>query len=172
MTSLKRRKVGRTSLEVTELGLGGAPMGGFRATISDAEAVALSEAAWQGGVRYFDTSPFYGYGRSELRMGAALREKPRDEFVLSTKVGRILHAMKPGEKKPAEFRENGLPGFAPVFDYSYDGVMHSIEQSVIRLGFERIDILFIHDVDRWTHGTAFSKVFATAMEGALSQADL
>ena len=80
-------------------------MGGFRATISDAEAVALSDAAYEGGVRYFDTSPFYGYGRSELRMGAALRNKPREEFVLSTKVGRILHAMKPGEKKPADFRE-------------------------------------------------------------------
>ena len=85
-------------------------MGGFRATISDAEAVALSDAAYEGGVRYFDTSPFYGYGRSELRMGAALRDKPREEFVLSTKIGRILHAMKPGEKKPADFRENGPAG--------------------------------------------------------------
>src|SRR5215467_16407699 len=101
MTMLKKRKIGTTSLEVTELGLGGAPMGGFRATISDAEAIALTDAAYEGGVRYFDTSPFYGYGRSELRMGTALRERPRDEFVLSTKIGRILHAMKPGEKKPA-----------------------------------------------------------------------
>ena len=74
---LSRRKVGKTKLEVTELGLGGAPMGGFRAKISDAEAMALTDAAYDGGVRYFDTSPFYGYGRSELRMGAALREKPR-----------------------------------------------------------------------------------------------
>src|SRR6187402_2115631 len=119
MPMLNRRKIGKTKLEVTELGLGGAPMGGFRATISDAEALRLTEAAYEGGVRYFDTSPFYGYGRSELRMGAALRERPRDEYVLSTKVGRILHPMKPGEGKPAEFRENGLPGFAPVFDYTY-----------------------------------------------------
>src|SRR5205085_12288964 len=101
MTTLKRRQVGTTKLDVTELGLGGAPMGGFRATISDAEATSLIDAAYEGGVRYFDTSPFYGYGRSELRMGAALRQKPRDEIVLSTKVGRILHAMRPGEKPPA-----------------------------------------------------------------------
>jgi aryl-alcohol dehydrogenase-like predicted oxidoreductase len=77
-------------------------MGGFRATISDQEAVGLVEAGYAAGVRYFDTSPFYGYGRSELRMGAALREKPREDFVLSTKIGRILHAMKPGEQKPAD----------------------------------------------------------------------
>ena len=73
MTVLPKRRVGKTKLEVTTLGLGGAPMGGFRATISDAEAVALSDAAYEGGVRYFDTSPYYGYGRSELRMGVALR---------------------------------------------------------------------------------------------------
>jgi D-threo-aldose 1-dehydrogenase len=150
MTVLPKRRVGKTKLEVTTLGLGGAPMGGFRATIQDAEAMALTDAAWEGGVRYFDTSPFYGYGRSELRMGAALREKPREDFVLSTKVGRILHALKPGEKKPADFRENGLPGFAPVFDYTYDGVMRSLEHSHLRLGLAKIDIALIHDVDFWT----------------------
>src|SRR5580693_8179513 len=150
MTALKRRLVGKTNIEVTELGLGGAPMGGFRAAISDAEAIALTDAAWEGGVRYFDTSPFYGYGRSELRMGAALREKPRDDYVLSTKIGRIMHALKPGEKPPADFRENGLPGFAPVFDYTYDGVMRSLEHSHFRLGISRIDIALVHDVDFWT----------------------
>ena len=150
MPTLKRRKVGKTKLEVTELGLGGAPMGGFRANISDAEAVTLTNAGYDAGVRYFDTSPFYGYGRSELRMGAALREKPREEFVLSTKIGRILHAMKPSEKKPPEFRDNGLPGFAPEFDYSYDGVMRSLEHSHLRLGLAKIDIALIHDVDFWT----------------------
>src|SRR5471030_3060426 len=108
MTVLPKRKIGKTKLEVTTLGLGGAPMGGFRATIPDAEAAAIVETAWQDGVRYFDTSPFYGYGRSELRMGAALRQKPRDEFVLSTKVGRVLHAMRPGERPQAGFRDNGL----------------------------------------------------------------
>lgn len=150
MAILPRRRVGKTQLEVTTLGLGGAPMGGFRATISDAEAMALTDTAYDLGVRYFDTSPFYGYGRSELRMGAALREKPRGDFVLSTKIGRIMHAMKPGEARPPEFRENGLPGFAPVFDYTYDGVMRSLEHSHFRLGISRIDIALIHDVDFWT----------------------
>lgn len=148
--TLPRRRVGKTRLEVTTLGLGGAPMGGFRASITDADAVGLTDVAYDLGVRYFDTSPFYGYGRSELRMGAALREKPRDDYVLSTKIGRIMHAMKPGEKPPADFRENGLPGFAPVFDYTYDGVMRSLEHSHFRLGISRIDIALVHDVDFWT----------------------
>jgi D-threo-aldose 1-dehydrogenase len=150
MEALPRRKVGKTKLEVTELGLGGAPMGGFRANISDAEAMKLTDAGYAAGIRYFDTSPFYGYGRSELRMGAGLREKPRDAYVLSTKIGRIMHAMKPGEAPPKDFRENGLPGFAPVFDYTYDGVMRSLEHSHFRLGIARIDIVLIHDVDFWT----------------------
>jgi D-threo-aldose 1-dehydrogenase len=173
MTALKRRKVGKTKLEVTELGLGGAPMGGFRATIPDGAAVALTDAAYEAGVRYFDTSPFYGYGRSELRMGAALREKPRDGYVLSTKIGRILHAMKPGEKPPADFRENGLPGFAPVFDYSYDGVMRSLEHSHLRLGLARIDIVLVHDVDFWTikDRAILDQRFKTVMDSGFKALD-
>jgi D-threo-aldose 1-dehydrogenase len=173
MTTLKRRRVGATSLEVTELGLGGAPMGGFRATISDAEAMMLTDAAYQAGVRYFDTSPFYGYGRSELRMGAALREKPRSEYVLSTKIGRILHAMKPGESPPADFRDNGLPGFAPVFDYTYDGVMRSLEHSHLRLGLARIDIALIHDVDFWTtrDRAVLAERFKTVMDSGFKALD-
>jgi D-threo-aldose 1-dehydrogenase len=173
MTTLRRRKVGRTKLEVTELGLGGAPMGGFRATIPEAEAVALTEAAYQAGVRYFDTSPFYGYGRSELRMGAALRERPRDSYVLSTKIGRILHAMKPDEKPPGDFRENGLPGFAPVFDYSYDGVMRSLEHSHLRLGTARIDIALVHDVDFWTikDRAILDQRFKTVMDSGFKALD-
>src|SRR5258706_9027371 len=173
MTTLARRRIGKTKLEVTELGLGGAPMGGFRATISDAEAMALTDAAYAGGVRYFDTSPYYGYGRSELRMGASLREKPRDEYVLSTKIGRVLHAMKPGEKPPADFRDNGLPGFAPVFDYSYDGVMRSLEHSHLRLGLSRIDIALIHDVDFWTtkDRAVLEERFKTVMDSGYKALD-
>lgn len=173
MTVLPKRRVGKTKLEVTTLGLGGAPMGGFRATISDAEAVALSDTAYEGGVRYFDTSPFYGYGRSELRMGAALREKPREDIVLSTKIGRILHAMKPGEPKPAGFRENGLPGFAPVFDYTYDGVMRSLEHSHLRLGLAKIDIALIHDVDFWTikDRKVLDERFKAVMDGGFKALD-
>src|SRR6201993_1048192 len=173
MTMLKRNKIGTTNLEVTELGLGGAPMGGFRATISDAEATMLTDAAYEGGVRYFDTSPFYGYGRSELRMGAALRQKPRNEYMLSTKIGRILHAMKPGEKPPADFRQNGLPGFAPDFDYTYDGVMRSLEHSHLRLGLARIDIALIHDVDFWTikDRAILNERFKTVMDSGFKALD-
>jgi D-threo-aldose 1-dehydrogenase len=170
---LKRRKLGTTNLEVTELGLGGAPMGGFRATISDADATMIVEAAYDGGVRYFDTSPYYGYGRSELRMGAALRQKPRNEYILSTKVGRVLHAMKPGEKPPADFRENGLPGFAPVFDYTYDGIMRSLEHSYLRLGLAHIDIALIHDVDFWTikDRALLDERFKTVMDSGFKALD-
>ena len=173
MNTLKRRKVGTTKLDVTELGLGGAPMGGFRATIADAEATALIDAAYEDGVRYFDTSPFYGYGRSELRMGAALRQRPRDEYVLSTKVGRIMHAMAPGEQPPADFRNHGLPGFAPVFDYSYDGVMRSLEHSCLRLGLARIDIALIHDVDFWTirDRAVLEQRFRTVMDSGYKALD-
>src|SRR5439155_14432007 len=173
MTDLPRRRVGKTKLEVTTLGLGGAPMGGFRATIPETEAVALTDAGYEAGIRYFDTSPFYGYGRSELRMGAALREKPREEFVLSTKIGRILHAMKPGEKKPPEFRDNGLPGFAPVFDYTYDGVMRSLEHSHLRLGLAKIDIALVHDVDFWTtkDREVLDQRFKTVMDSGFKALD-
>jgi D-threo-aldose 1-dehydrogenase len=173
VTVLPKRRIGKTKLEVTTLGLGGAPMGGFRATIADAEAAALIETAWQDGVRYYDTSPFYGYGRSELRMGAALREKPRDEYVLSTKIGRILHPLKPGEKKPADFRENGLPGFSPEFDYSYDGVMRSLEHSHLRLGLAKIDIALVHDVDFWTikDRDVLDQRFKTVMDSGFKALD-
>jgi D-threo-aldose 1-dehydrogenase len=171
--TLPRRRVGKTKLEVTTLGLGGAPMGGFRANISDAEAVGLTDTAYELGVRYFDTSPFYGYGRSELRMGAGLREKPRDDYVLSTKIGRIMHALKPGEKPPADFRENGLPGFAPVFDYTYDGVMRSLEHSYFRLGISRIDIALVHDVDFWTikDRAILDQRFKTVMDSGFKALD-
>lgn len=173
MTTLERRKVGKTQLTVTEMGLGGAPMGGFRATIPEAEAVKLTDAAYEAGVRYFDTSPFYGYGRSELRMGAALREKPRQSYVLSTKVGRVMHAQRPGEALPKEFRENGLPGFVPQFDYSYDGVMRSLEQSHFRLGLDRIDIALVHDVDFWTikDRRVLDERFKTVMESGFRALD-
>jgi D-threo-aldose 1-dehydrogenase len=146
----ERRRLGRTALEVTTLGFGAAPIGGFRATMPDAHALAIVEEAWAQGVRLFDTSPFYGYGRSELRVGAALREKPREAFLLSTKVGRVMRPLAPGEAPPQGMREGGLPGFVPRFDYSYDGVMRSVEQSCLRLGLARLDVLLVHDVDFWT----------------------
>ncbi|MEO3475402.1 aldo/keto reductase [Roseomonas sp. CAU 1739] len=167
MDPLQKRRLGRTATEVTALGFGGAPIGGFRASIAEEEAQALLDAAWDGGVRFFDTSPFYGYGRSELRVGHALRQRPRQDYVLSTKIGRVMHAQRPGEERPGGMRDNGLPGFLPVFDYSYDGVMRSLEQSCLRLGISRIDVLLIHDIDFWSIGdrAVLEDRFRTAMEG-------
>jgi D-threo-aldose 1-dehydrogenase len=167
MDPTQTRRLGRTAIAVTALGFGAAPIGGFRATIAEAEAQSLLDAAWEGGVRFFDTSPFYGYGRSELRVGHALRQRPRGDFVLSTKVGRVMRPLLPGEAPPPGLRANGLPGFVPRFDYTYDGVMRSLEQSHLRLGLDRIDVALIHDVDFWTIGDAevLEERFRTVMEG-------
>jgi D-threo-aldose 1-dehydrogenase len=151
------------------IGYGASGLGNLYKVISDADAEATLKAASDAGYRYFDTSPFYGFGLSELRVGRFLRNLPRDHFLLSTKVGRYIAPLRgaPFDRKhwagPLELN--------PVFDYSYDGVMRSIEQSIVRLGFECIDILLIHDVDRWTHGKEFPRMFATAMEGAYRALD-
>lgn len=166
MDPTSRRTLGRTRVAVTALGFGGAPMGGFRAAITDRDAVGILDAAWDEGVRFFDTSPFYGYGRSELRFGAALRDHPRAAFTLCTKIGRVLHPMRPGEVMPPGSRSGGLPGFAPVFDYSYDGVMRSMEQSCLRLGLARLDVVLVHDVDLRNCGDLFEPRFREVMEGA------
>lgn len=173
MNPTEKRRLGRTAIEVTALGFGAAPIGGFRATIPEGEAQGLLDAAWDGGVRYFDTSPFYGYGRSELRVGHALRQHPRGEFVLSTKIGRTMRALRPGEASPDGMRQNGLPGFVPTFDYSYDGVMRSLEQSCLRMGLARIDVLLIHDIDFWTirdHAILEDR-FRTVMDGGYRALD-
>ena len=166
-----KRKIGKTKLDVTVFGFGAAPLGGFRATITEAQASATVEAAVKAGVNFFDTSPFYGYGRSELRMGAALRGLPRDSFVLSTKIGRVMRPLKDGESV-AGLRPNGLP-FVPRFDYSYDGVMRSLEHSLLRLGLARVDILFIHDVDYWSlrDNALLEQHFKQAMDGGYRALD-
>jgi D-threo-aldose 1-dehydrogenase len=142
------RHLGRTGVSVTELGLGTAPLGDLWDLIEEEEANRLLRAAWEGGVRYFDTSPWYGKGQAEHRVGRALYRKPRDEFVISSKVGRLLR--RPLKSGPFERGEwlGGLE-FDAVFDYSYDGVMRSFEDSLQRLGVNRIDVLLIHDLDRW-----------------------
>jgi D-threo-aldose 1-dehydrogenase len=171
MDPTTKRRIGGTGLDVTVLGFGAAPIGGFRATITEAQASATVEAAVKAGVGFFDTSPFYGYGRSELRLGAVLRGLPRDGFVLSTKIGRVMRPILPGERVEG-LRANGL-NFAPRFDYSYDGVMRSLEHSCLRLGLSRIDIVFIHDVDFWSlrDQAVVDRHFAQVMDGGYRALD-
>jgi len=145
------RQLGKTAVKTSALGLGGAPIGGFRFALSDEQGAETVRAGYAAGLRYFDTSPYYGYGRSELLYGFALRSQPRDSFVLSTKVGRWMTPLREGEAVDG-WRSGGLP-FKATFDYSRDGALRSLEQSLLRLGMARIDIALIHDVDVWTHGS-------------------
>jgi D-threo-aldose 1-dehydrogenase len=145
------RRIGRTDVAVTQLGFGGASIGELFHKVPEEEAVAAVRAAWDEGVRYFDTAPWYGRGLSELRVGAGLRDRPRGEFVLSTKVGRWLRP----NPDPAYSGAPWLGGLANdvVFDYSYDGIMKSVEHSRQRLGLPRYDVAVIHDLDNLYHGT-------------------
>ena len=151
MQASERRRLGKSGVEVTIMGFGGAPLGNLFEALSDATTWATVRACYDAGIRYFDTAPLYGYGLGEHRIGEALRGRERDTFVLSTKVGRLL---KPGDPKTLDHGpfKDALP-FAEVYDYSYDGVMRSVEDSLQRLGMHRIDILLAHDLDVWTHGS-------------------
>ena len=149
MTGFETRPLGRTSLRATILGLGTGTLGGHRLEISRQEAEAVIGAAWSAGVRYFDTAPFYGFGRACRILGDATRELPRDEWVLSTKVGRLLRP-HPDPIAPGALR-HPMP-FETVFDYSYAGVMRSFEDSLQRLGLARIDALYVHDIGVRQHG--------------------
>lgn len=148
----QKRRVGATTLFLPRLGMGGASLGDMHASISEAQAEATIEAAYAAGISYFDTSPWYGNTKSELRLGHVLRTKPRDRFVLSTKVGRV-HRRPPD---PDSYRHpawaGGLP-FEPHFDYSRGGVLKSYEMSLARLGLSRVDALLIHDLDPGHLGT-------------------
>lgn len=167
MDPTAQRRLGRTDVELTLVGLGSAPLGGFRGTIPEDVALATVWSAYNAGITYFDTSPYYGYGRSEHRFGQVLRQVDRGSFVLSTKVGRTLSPLPPGAPRPGGYRDGGLP-FAPTYDYSYDGTMRSIEDSYQRLGLPSIDVVFIHDVDLYTHKDQdlVDRYFGEAMEGA------
>jgi D-threo-aldose 1-dehydrogenase len=141
-----KRRLGRTAVEVTEFGFGGASIGELFVRVSEADAAATLAAAWQAGVRYFDTAPWYGRGLSELRTGAGLRDHPRSEYSLSTKVGRWLRPASAAGFDGAPWL-GGSPNEV-VSDYSYDGIMRSIEGSRLRLGMTRFDVAWIHDLDR------------------------
>jgi D-threo-aldose 1-dehydrogenase len=167
--AFEKRRVGKTALEITTLGLGGASFAGNMSAVAGREAKRIVADAYDHGVRYFDTAPFYGYGRSEHMVGDQLRR--RDGWVLSTKVGRRLKPRREPQE-PGDPWKNPHP-FEPVFDYSYDGVMRSYEDSLQRLGLNRIDILYIHDIDVFTHGTAErqAEMFKAAMTGAYKALD-
>lgn len=140
----------RGRLRLTRLGMGCAPIGGLYEAVSDLDARAAVDAAWDLGLRYFDTAPYYGFTLSEHRLGAALRERARDSYVVSTKAGRVMKpdaSVRPGECGWA----TPLP-FRPHYDYTYDGILRSHEDSLQRLGLARIDILFVHDIGALTHG--------------------
>ena len=160
----EKLKFGRVDLEVTAFGFGTAPIGNIFREIDEETSDAMIQSAWVAGVRYFDTAPMYGHGLSELRTGHSLRWKTRDDFVLSSKVGRRL---VPAKRETIDFAPwtNAAP-FVMEFDYTYDGTMRAFEDSLQRLALERMDICFIHDIDVFTRGAEQPEVFKQAMDGS------
>lgn len=147
------------------MGFGAAPLGNLFSRVSDEVALETVSAAWDAGIRYFDTAPFYGAGLSETRLGRALARYPRDAFVVSTKVGRLLI---PDASVPEV--HNGFVGGLPFrveYDYSGDGARRSLEASLKRLGTDRIDIVYIHDVAQDTHGDDWLRHYRIAVDGAM-----
>jgi len=150
----------RSDVEVTRLGMGTAPLGGLYAEVKGTDATGALERAWTAGIRYFDTAPMYGHGRAEHLTGDFLRTRdPSESFVISTKVGRVFANERPGRPLPPAALQNELdPGwhnalpFREVFDYSYDGIMRSFDDSQMRTGLPRFDILYVHDIGTLTHG--------------------
>ncbi|MGW3730774.1 aldo/keto reductase [Streptomyces sp. NPDC000851] len=136
--------LGRTGLRVSRLGLGLASVGGLFAPVSQDTAATVIDTAWEAGIRLYDTAPVYGYGRSESRTGAALASRPREAYVLCTKVGRII---EPGGPDTQPIWANPPPGLGPRLDYSYAGVLRCIEESLARLRLDRVDVVHVHDPD-------------------------
>lgn len=160
------RQVGSTALHLPPLGLGVAHLGGMYGNVPGDQARSTLQAAWDGGTRFFDTAPWYGRGKSEHRLGAFLMDQPRGDFILTTKIGRVLH--RPAD--PARFDiapwSGGL-GFEVEFSYSYDAVMRAYEQSLMRLGLDTIDALLIHDPDPVVHGDQFATRMAELEQGGI-----
>ena len=164
-----------TELRFSELGLGTAPLGDLFVKLDERESIETVRRAQAKGVALFDTSPHYGNGLAEARCGTALRSAPRDSFLFSTKIGRVMDPFAPVAAPRADVISPGFAGGFPHlarFDYSYDGTLRSVEQSLLRTGFDRIDILLIHDCDVWTHGKADAETrFHEAMDGAYKALD-
>ena len=163
---MDKRRVGQTKLEIDSLGLGGAPLGGNFVDLGYAQAEELIQAAKNIGIGYFDTAPWYGFGRSERVMGDVLRGS---EYILSDKVGRLL---APGPvKNPADFGMVDPLPFNVVYDYSYDGIMRAYEDNLQRLGLDRIDILLVHDIGEFQHGQDHMKHFKSLESGGYRAMD-
>ena len=143
---------GGVELQFTELGFGGSPLGNLYRPMTEREARMTLEAVWAAGCRYFDTAPLYGLGLSETRLNGLLRPKPRGSYLISTKVGRLLELCEP-QKRSGQGAFFETPSRRERFDYSYDGVMRSLEFSLERLGLDQVDIVYAHDVDAVTHGS-------------------
>lgn len=161
------RPFGSTGLHLTELGFGGGAIGGLYAAVGRDAAMDAMQAAWNSGMRYFDTAPFYGFGLSERRVGDFLRDK--SGYVLSTKVGKMLRAV-PQSLVPDHGFVDPLP-FTVDFDYSYDAILRSHEFSLARLGLSKIDILYVHDLERRSLGADYNRHFATFMDSGLRALD-
>lgn len=157
------RPIGRTGLRASLLGLGCAPFGNLLAEVPDAQLRETVAAARGAGIAHYDTAPFYGHGLSEHRLGASLRGVPRDSYLLSTKVGRLLRP-DPAARTPGPFAST-LP-FDIVYDYSFDGALRSLEDSLQRLGLARIDIVYLHDLTPKWAGAALETRYRQAMDGA------
>jgi D-threo-aldose 1-dehydrogenase len=170
LSRLSTRPLGNTPLKVSKLGFGGGLLGNLYESLADDTAQEAMTQAVKSGIAYFDTAPFYGFGLSEQRVGQFLQKHPSDELILSTKVGRRL---VPIERTKAVGVRHGFCSpmpFEPVFDYSYDGVMRSYEDSLQRLG-RGVDVLLMHDLGEFTHGQAHERVFKQAMEGGYRAMD-
>ena len=162
-SAIPSRPIGRTALSITELGLGAAPMGNLYRPVSDTDAYATMQTAIDGGIRYVDTAPYYGFGLSERRVGDLIRDKAK--IAISTKVGRLLRPV-PGIDTKSERRGFVSPmPFEPVFDYTRDGILRSHETSLHRLGLAQIDILYVHDIGRETHGELDAQYRSQLIDG-------
>ena len=142
---IKKRKIGLTNLEISELGMGTAPLGGWPIAVDPEEVQLTIAKAWESGIRYFDTAPLYGSGMSERRLGNFLQNQKRDEFIISTKVGRLI--VETEKSKAAKFFIGSPLNKDSEFNYSYDATLQSFEDSLSRLGLDKIDILYLHDPD-------------------------
>ena len=168
---MRTRSLGKTDIKITELGFGGAPLGNLYKEVSDEIANELVLEALDAGINYFDTSPYYGFGLSERRLGDALRTAADKNIVVSSKVGRLLEPDNSVTDSKVRYGFASPMPFKPVYDYSYDGVMRSFEASLQRLRLNQIDILYIHDLGQLIHGDGHDAMFKIAMEGGYKALD-